>query len=54
MTICYELGKTEEEVGSWSFDDVIRWTAYFRLRRKAEKKAHERAKAEAARKGRGY
>lgn len=47
MTVCFELGKTEDEVKDWKFSDIIRWTAYFRLRNKAEKKAIEKARKEA-------
>jgi len=43
MMICYELGKTEEEVKSWTLDDLFRWLAFFRLKRKAEQKAQQRA-----------
>lgn len=51
MTVCFELGKTEEEVKDWKFSDIIRWTAYFRLRNKAEKKAIEKARQNAKKPG---
>jgi hypothetical protein len=44
MMVCYELGKTEEEVKAWTIDDLIRWMAFFKLKHKAEKKAMEQAK----------
>lgn len=44
MMVCYELGKTEEEVSSWQISDLVRWMAFFRLKHKAEKKAMEQAK----------
>lgn len=43
MMVCYELGKTEEEVKEWSVDDLFRWLAFFRLKNKAEKKAMDKA-----------
>lgn len=48
MMVCYELGKTEEEVGTWGIEDLVRWVAFFRLKRKAEMKAIENAKNRSA------
>lgn len=44
MMICYQLKKTEEEVVTWTLEDLIRWMAFFRLKNKAEEKAIERAR----------
>lgn len=43
MMVCFELGKTEEEVRSWALGDLVRWLAFFRLKNKAEKAAYDRA-----------
>lgn len=49
MTICYKLGKTEQEVATWSLEQLYRWVAYFRLVRKAEERAQKEAMAKAKR-----
>lgn len=53
MMVCYELGKTEEEVASWHIDTLCRWIAFFNLKYKAEKKAMEEARKKASRKNGG-
>lgn len=42
MTVCYELGKDENEVANWSYDDLIRWHAFFRLKNEIEAKQMKR------------
>jgi hypothetical protein len=51
MMVCYELGKTEAEVGQWHLEDVIRWVAFIRLKNKAEVEAMRKAQEEAKRRG---
>lgn len=51
MLVCYELGKTEEEVRQWTLVDLYRWVAFFRLKNEAEKKAYEDARRNAGRGG---
>lgn len=53
MMVCYELGKTEEEVGQWKIEDVVRWIAFFKLKNEAEAKAIEEAKRRANMRGSG-
>jgi cell division protein ZapA (FtsZ GTPase activity inhibitor) len=50
MLVCYELGKTEEEITNWGPHNVIRWAAFFRLKNKMEAKAIEEAKKKNKRK----
>lgn len=44
MMVCYELGKTEQEISSWTLADIYRWIAFFRLKSKAEAKAVRNAR----------
>lgn len=53
MLVCYELGKTEEEVSKWHIEDVMRWVAFFKLKNEAEAKALKEQQAAAARRGNG-
>jgi hypothetical protein len=50
MLICYELGKTEEEVKEWKLSDIYRWVAFFRLKGAAEARAYEQARKDAGKK----
>jgi len=53
MLVCYELGKTVEEVAQWRLEDLYKWVAFFRLKNKAESKAYEEARRKASRSGGG-
>lgn len=53
MLVCYELGKTEAEVGEWHIEDIMRWIAFFKLKNEAEAKAMEKARQTAGKRGNG-
>lgn len=44
MLVCFELGKTEQEVSGWALKDLYRWLAFLQLKNEAEAKAIEKAK----------
>lgn len=44
MQICHELGKTENDISTWTPEDVYRWAGYFRLKNEMEAKAYEKAR----------
>ena len=42
MAVAHELGKDLYDVSHWSYDDLMEWHAFLRLKAKAEKKALDR------------
>lgn len=53
MQVCHELGKDEQDIAQWSYQDLIRWVGFFRLKNKYETEAIKKAQARASKAPRG-